>query len=63
MVKPKTKGDEGRPQIDRFRETASELGCDEDEAAFKEKLGQIARQKLKDGPPSATLGRKSRAPK
>jgi hypothetical protein len=35
------------PQIDRFKEAARQLGCDEDEAAFDEKLRQIARQKPK----------------
>ena len=38
----------GSLQIDRFVEAARELGCDEDEAAFKEKLALIARQKPKD---------------
>ncbi len=33
---------------ERFIEMARELGCDEDEAAFKEKLGQIVRRKPKD---------------
>ena len=35
-------------QIDRFKQAARELGCDEDEAAFKAKLAVIARQKPKD---------------
>ncbi len=34
---------------DRFIETARKLGADEDEEAFKDKLGVIARQKPKDG--------------
>ena len=36
-------------QIDRFKETAVALDCDEDEAAFDEKLKEIAlvRQKPK----------------
>lgn len=34
-------------QIERFREAAREHGCDEDEAAFDEKLKRIARQKPK----------------
>ena len=37
-------------QLDRFIETARKLGADEDEAAFKEKLAMIARQKVKDEP-------------
>jgi hypothetical protein len=37
-----------KAQIDRFRERARELECDEDEAAFKAKLAVIARQKPQD---------------
>jgi len=45
-----------KDQIDRFREAARSLGADEDEAAFKAKLGVIARQKPKEEPkaPKAT---------
>jgi hypothetical protein len=43
---PKNKSDE-RSQSERFIETARELGCDEDEAAFEEKLRQIATAKPK----------------
>ena len=43
--------DEPSPsQRDRFIEAARQLGADEDEAAFKAKLAQIARQKPKDEP-------------
>lgn len=43
-----------RTQHERFKETARALGCDEDEAAFNEKLKGIVRQKPKrdDAPPS-----------
>lgn len=34
----------------RFVETARELGCDESEEAFDEKLKLIARQKPKEAP-------------
>lgn len=34
-------------QQDRFIETARQLGCDEDEDAFKEKLKRIAKAKPK----------------
>ena len=34
-------------QAERFRETARGVECDEDEAAFDEKLKGIARQKPK----------------
>ncbi len=51
-----------QPQIDRFKELARELGCDEDEAAFDEALKKVAetkplpkhepkkRRKREDGP-------------
>ena len=32
-------------QSDKFKEAAREHGCDEDEAAFEEKLREIAKQK------------------
>jgi len=32
-----------KPQIDKFRDLARELECDEDEAAFKAKLVKIAK--------------------
>ena len=53
-------------QIDRFKETARELGCDEGEAAFDEKLKEIAKHKSEEGgrgglePPSSPL-RKGRS--
>lgn len=34
-----------KDQRDRFIETARQLGCDEDEAAFREKLGKLAKAK------------------
>ena len=40
-------------QHKKFVETARALGCDEDEAAFREKLRVIARQKSKDEPKPA----------
>jgi hypothetical protein len=39
-----------KPQIERFREMARELECDEDEEAFKAKLAQIMRHKPNDTP-------------
>jgi hypothetical protein len=41
-----------RPQHERFIETARAVGCDEDEAAFRDKLRLIARQKPKAEPKS-----------
>ena len=36
-----------KPQLDRFKEVARQLGCDEDEKAFDEKLKEIAGPKAK----------------
>ncbi|MBY0408500.1 MAG: hypothetical protein K2Q01_12480 [Rickettsiales bacterium] len=33
-----------KQQVDKFIETAKELGCDESEAAFNEKLKKLAKQ-------------------
>ena len=41
------------PQIDRFKQMARELGCDEDMDAFREKLKQVARHKPKDSGPES----------
>ncbi len=56
MPARKSKSDKMLQQA-RFMETARALGADEDEAAFKAKLAQIARQKPKGDvpePPDAT---------
>ena len=45
-------------QLDRFKETARALGCDEDEAAFDEKLKVIARHQPKDEPKLAKAAHK-----
>lgn len=42
-------------QSARFIEAARQLGTDEDEATFKAKLAQIARQKPKEGVPEHQL--------
>ncbi|MEA2861365.1 MAG: hypothetical protein QOC72_3404 [Methylobacteriaceae bacterium] len=34
---------DSKAQADRFKEAARELGCDEDESAFDEKLRRVAR--------------------
>jgi len=41
MAKPR----KTEPQIDRFRQKARELECDEGEAAFEDKLRRIVQQK------------------
>lgn len=53
MPKRSQKPDEKR-QHERFIETARELGCDEDEAAFDEKLKKVAGHK----PPKAESKKK-----
>jgi hypothetical protein len=45
---------EGKAQIERFRETARELQCDESEEAFRHKLRTIARPAPKDDKPKNT---------
>jgi len=41
---------DAKPQIKLFRELARELGCDEDEEAFKAKLAQVMRHRPKVEP-------------
>jgi hypothetical protein len=48
MPARKPRPSDGKTQSERFIEMARELGCDEDEDAFKAKLGVIARHKPKD---------------
>lgn len=45
MAQQPKNSDNDKSQIERFRETARALGCDEDEAAFLAKLAVIGRQK------------------
>ena len=40
-------------QIDRFKEAARQLECDDDEAKFDAKLKKIAKAKPKDEKPDA----------
>ena len=54
MPARKPRPSEGKPQSERFIETARELGLPEDDAtfeAFKEKLGQIAQHKPRNDKP------------
>jgi len=46
-------------QQQRFIETARQLGADEDEAAFKAKLAQIARQKVKGDVPAPDVAERA----
>jgi hypothetical protein len=50
MPARKPRPSDEKPQIERFREAARELGCDDDEAAFDEKLRQIMRHRPKVEP-------------
>ena len=47
-------------QSDRFKQMAHELGCDEDEEAFKEKLKRVIRHKPKDEPGLPAESRKGK---
>lgn len=38
---------ESRQQVDRFIEVARDAGCDEDESAFEDALGRVAKAKSK----------------
>jgi len=40
--------DEPKPQLDKFKEAARELECDDDDEHFKERLGKLAKQKPKE---------------
>ena len=37
--------DDKKRQIDKFKEAARELECDDDEQRFKERLGKLATQR------------------
>ena len=51
-------GPDSAAQLERFKETARALGCDEDEAAFDEKLKALAKPK-----PTEAGRKKARPPK
>jgi len=34
-----------KPQIDKFKDAARELECDDDEQRFKERVGKLVKQK------------------
>jgi len=40
--------DNEKSQLDRFKEAAREIGTDDDEAKFNEKLGKLVKQKPDD---------------
>jgi hypothetical protein len=37
-----------KSQLDKFKEAARELECDDDETRFEEKLGKLTKQKPKE---------------
>jgi hypothetical protein len=39
-----------KPQLDKFKDAARELECDDDEQRFKERLGTLVRVKPPTGP-------------
>ena len=41
-----------RTQLDKFKDAARELECDDDEQRFKERLGKLVRAKQAGGKPS-----------
>lgn len=43
-----------RPQADKFRDLARELGCDEDEARFEETVRKVAKAPPKTEPSGPT---------
>ena len=49
---PKANSKDLRSQSQKFIDKARELGCDEDEKAFDDKLRRIAKQKPKEEKPA-----------
>ena len=39
-----TKRTDEKPQIDKFKDAARELECDDDEQRFKERLGKLVKR-------------------
>lgn len=50
MTMTPPKAEAPKPQIDKFRELARELECDEDEAAFDERVKKLVKAKPKPKP-------------
>lgn len=44
-----------KSQLDRFKEAAREIGTDDDEAKFNEKLGNLVKRKLTDDSGSESM--------
>lgn len=41
----------GQTQLDKFKDAARELECDDDEQRFKERLGKLVKVKPREGAP------------
>jgi len=41
---------EQKPQVDKFKDAARELECDDDEQRFKERLGKLVKHKPVEKP-------------
>lgn len=39
-----------KPQLDKFKQAARELECDDDDKRFKDRLGKLAKQKPVERP-------------
>ena len=48
-----TSGGIDKPQVDKFRDLARELECDDDEAVFEEKLRRLTKAPRPSLPPEA----------
>lgn len=46
--------DQPKPQADKFRDLARELECDEDEAAFEDKVRKVATSPKPDEKPEGS---------
>ena len=44
----KNNADEGKSQLDKFKDAARELECDDDEARFNELVGKLVKKGRKD---------------
>lgn len=42
--------EDGKPQLDKFKDKARELECDDDEQRFKERLGKLVKGRSAQGP-------------
>jgi len=58
----KIKAGSSAAQTERFRQAAHELGCDDDEAHFEEKIKKVARHKPPPDAPPEPLKEKPKNP-